>query len=140
MALCSKKYTNWDNLSWLSLYIFLSFWGNKKRQKTNIPHLSDLKHELDCQKMNHTYCWQFFRPYRLQNKSRFFSRNFITILSILYHFATYSPQILFWKIHNRVFCTFGLKPGSDVGFVCSWKGKVRIGCNSTKQTKWCSLW
>ena len=35
-----KKYTNWDKLSCLSLYIFLSFWGNERRQKTNIPHPS----------------------------------------------------------------------------------------------------
>ena len=34
-----KKYTNWDKLSCLSLYIFLSFWGNERRQKPNIPHL-----------------------------------------------------------------------------------------------------
>ena len=34
-----KKYTNWNKLSCLSLYIFLSFWGNERRQKTNIPHL-----------------------------------------------------------------------------------------------------
>ena len=38
----SKKYTNWDKLSCLSLYIFLSFWGNEKRQKPNIPHLRDV--------------------------------------------------------------------------------------------------
>ena len=35
-----KKYTNWDKLSCLSLYIFLSFWGNERRQKSNIPHPS----------------------------------------------------------------------------------------------------
>ena len=35
-----KKYTNWDKLSCLSLYIFLSFWGNERRQKPIIPHLS----------------------------------------------------------------------------------------------------
>ena len=34
-----KKYTNWNKLSCLSLYIFLSFWGNERRQKPNIPHL-----------------------------------------------------------------------------------------------------
>ena len=28
-----KKYTNWGKLSCHSLYIFLSFWGNKRRQK-----------------------------------------------------------------------------------------------------------
>ena len=33
------KYTNWDKLICLSLYIFLSFWGNERRQKPNIPHL-----------------------------------------------------------------------------------------------------
>ena len=27
-----KKYTNWDKLSCLSLYIFLSFWGNERRE------------------------------------------------------------------------------------------------------------
>ena len=35
-----KKYTNLDKLSCLSLYIFLSFWGNKSKQKPNILHLS----------------------------------------------------------------------------------------------------
>ena len=34
-----KKYTNRDKLSYLSLYIFLLFWGNERRQKPNIPHL-----------------------------------------------------------------------------------------------------
>ena len=29
-----------DKLSCLSLYIFLSFWGNERRQKPNIPYLS----------------------------------------------------------------------------------------------------
>ena len=28
-----KKYTKWDKLSCLNLYIFLSFWGNERRQK-----------------------------------------------------------------------------------------------------------
>ena len=37
-----KEYTNWDKLSCLSLYIFLSFWGNERRQKPNIPHLGEL--------------------------------------------------------------------------------------------------
>ena len=37
-----KKHTNWTKLSCLSLYIFLSFWGNKRRQKPNIPHLRTL--------------------------------------------------------------------------------------------------
>ena len=35
-----KKYTKWDKLNCLSLYIFLSFWGNERRQKQNIPHLT----------------------------------------------------------------------------------------------------
>jgi hypothetical protein len=35
-----KKYTNLDKPSCLSLYIFLSFWGNESRQIPNIPHLS----------------------------------------------------------------------------------------------------
>ena len=35
-----KKYTNLDKLSGLSLYIFLPFWGNERRQKPNIPHLN----------------------------------------------------------------------------------------------------
>ena len=34
-----KKYKNWDKLSCLSSYIFLSFGGNERRQKPNIPHL-----------------------------------------------------------------------------------------------------
>ena len=34
-----KKYTNCDKLSCLSLYIFLSFGGNERKQKPNIPHL-----------------------------------------------------------------------------------------------------
>ena len=38
-----KKYTNWDKLSCLSLYIFLSFWGNERRQKPDILHLSHSK-------------------------------------------------------------------------------------------------
>ena len=33
-----KKYTNWDKLTCLSLYIFLLFWGNERRQKPSIPH------------------------------------------------------------------------------------------------------
>jgi hypothetical protein len=33
-----KKYTNWDKLSCLILYIFLLFWGNERRQKPNISH------------------------------------------------------------------------------------------------------
>ena len=37
--LCAQKYTNWDKLICLSLYIFLSFWGNERRQQPNIPHL-----------------------------------------------------------------------------------------------------
>ena len=37
-----KKYTIWDKLSCLSLYIFLSFWGNERRQKPNIPHHNHL--------------------------------------------------------------------------------------------------
>ena len=39
-----KKYTNWDELSCLSLYIFLSLWGNERKQKPNIPHLSSTVH------------------------------------------------------------------------------------------------
>ena len=37
-----KKYTNWDKLSCLSLYIFLLFWRNERRQIPNIPHPSYL--------------------------------------------------------------------------------------------------
>ena len=33
-----KKYKNWEKLSCLNLYIFLSFWGNERRQKPNILH------------------------------------------------------------------------------------------------------
>ena len=35
----NRSNTNWDKLSCLSSYIFLSFWGNERRQKPNIPHL-----------------------------------------------------------------------------------------------------
>ena len=35
-----KKYINWDKLSCHSLYIFLSFWENERRQKPNTPQLS----------------------------------------------------------------------------------------------------
>ena len=38
-----KKYTHWDKLSCLSVYIFLSFWGNQRRQKPNFPHLRHIK-------------------------------------------------------------------------------------------------
>ena len=41
-----KKYTNWDKLSCLSFYFFLTFWGNERRQKPNIPHLGQLKQKL----------------------------------------------------------------------------------------------
>ena len=37
-----KKYTNWHKLSCLSLYIFLSLIGNERREKPNIPHISDI--------------------------------------------------------------------------------------------------
>ena len=37
-----KKYTKRDKLSCLILCIFLSFWGNERRQKPNIPHLRKL--------------------------------------------------------------------------------------------------
>ena len=37
-----KKYTNCDKLICLSLYIFLLFWGNERRQKTNIPPPRDI--------------------------------------------------------------------------------------------------
>ena len=33
-----KKYTNWEKLSCLSLYIFFSVWGKKRKQKPDIPH------------------------------------------------------------------------------------------------------
>ena len=36
--LYAQKNTNRDKLGCLSLYIFLSFWGNERRQKTSIPH------------------------------------------------------------------------------------------------------
>ena len=39
-----KKYRIWDKLNCLSLYIFLSLWGNERKQKPNIPHLSSTVH------------------------------------------------------------------------------------------------
>ena len=41
-----EKYINWDKLSCLSLYIFLLFWGNERRQKPNIPHPSSQNEAL----------------------------------------------------------------------------------------------
>ena len=37
-----KKYTNWDMQSCFSVYVFLLLWGNEKRQKPNIPHLTGI--------------------------------------------------------------------------------------------------
>ena len=43
-----KKYANWDKLSCFSLNIFLSFWGNERRQKTNILHPRSGKYMAVC--------------------------------------------------------------------------------------------
>ena len=59
-----EKYTKWGNLVCLScfnLYIFLSFWGNERRQKPNIPHLrwSELKQAFETWKFKlfRRICW-----------------------------------------------------------------------------------
>ena len=65
-----KKYTNWDKLSCLSLYIFLSFSGNERRQKPNIPHLKVKSHELNTWKRS---CVVLFgKKFEKQKKKSFF--------------------------------------------------------------------
>ena len=63
-----KKYTNWDKLSCLSLYIFLLFRGNQRRQKPNIPYLNELgrvsNHPNWCQ-FSHTKKFEIFEKIQL---------------------------------------------------------------------------
>ena len=56
-----KKYTNWDKLSCLSLYIFLSFWGSERRQKPNIPHLCYFNADSALLLLSVTLIFQYFR-------------------------------------------------------------------------------
>ena len=82
MALPSKSIQTTETLSCLSLYIFVSFWRIKRRQKSNIPHLvvplrwelllqPQALHNQETVEWLHYFAlqWDFLHPkkWRLQN-------------------------------------------------------------------------